>query len=159
MNQAQMKLTIDPITGSNAPVNHDTPLTALNTFYAAFNNQDFELIQSNWLQNDEASMSNPLGGIKRGWNEIKEVYEKIFNGPAKVYVEFYDYSIHETESMFVAVGRERGTLTINDKTMELAIRTSRTYVKDNNTWKQIHHHGSMETPAMLQNYQSILLNK
>ncbi len=104
-------------------------------------------------------MSNPLGGIKRGWSEIKDVYQRIFDGEASVTVEFYDYSIHSTESMFIAVGRERGTLEINNEIIELAIRTSRAYCLHNNQWKQIHHHGSMDNPEMLATYQTTLLNK
>ena len=128
-------------------------------FYMAFNNKNYELMEQNWLQSDEASMSNPLGGIKRGWNEIKEVYKKIFNGDASVYVEFYDYSIHPTENMFITVGKERGILETNGNKIELAIRTSRIYQLHDKQWKQIHHHGSMDNPQLLNTYQSTLLNK
>jgi hypothetical protein len=116
-------------------------------------------MECNWLQTDEASMSNPLGGIKRGWHEIREVYKKIFNGEARVYVEFYNYSIHPTENMFVAVGHERGLLEINKQKIELAIRTSRVYQLHDTQWKQIHHHGSMDTPGLLKTYQDTLLKK
>ncbi len=40
-------------------------------------------------------MANPLGGVHRGWPAIREVYERIFTGPAQVYVEFYDYTLHQ----------------------------------------------------------------
>ena len=53
-------------------------------------------------------MDNSIGGIRRGWEEIKNGYAKIFNSKVQVYVEFYDYSIHSTENMFFAAGRERG---------------------------------------------------
>ena len=128
-------------------------------FYRAFNKRNFELMQDNWLQSEEASMANPLGGIKRGWDEIKTVYEKIFLGEAKVYVEFYAYSIHAAEGMFVAVGRERGSLSINGETLDLAIRTSRTYRMHNGHWKQLHHHGSMDDAALLAKYQTAVLAK
>lgn len=154
-----MKVYEQAITGNEAGVDDVSPYAALVEFYRAFNKQNFELMQRNWLQSEAASMSNPLGGIKRGWNEIKMVYEKIFLGAARVYVEFYDYSIHAAEGMFVAVGRERGTLTVNGNTIDLAIRTSRVYQMDNGRWKQLHHHGSMDDAARLANYQDTLLNK
>ena len=72
-------------------------------------------------------MSNPVGGIKRGWEEIRSVYERIFNGPAQVYVEFYDYTIHEAGVMFYAVGRERGEFRLGETAINLAIRTTRIY--------------------------------
>jgi len=150
-------MTTQPITGQEEHLDNASPVGALANFYAAFNGQNFDLMQANWLQTEEASMSNPLGGIKRGWREIESVYKKIFNGPATVYVEFYDYTIHATDSMFVAVGRERGSLEINNETIELAIRTSRIYTLHEAEWKQIHHHGSIDKSQLLAHYQKILL--
>jgi len=152
-----MQTTTPPITGQEKILDFASPFGALTNFYAAFNGQNSGLMKSNWLQTEEASMSNPLGGIKRGWQEIESVYKKIFDGPATVYVEFYDYIIHATDSMFVAVGRERGSLDINNKTIDLSIRTSRIYTLHEAEWKQIHHHGSMDNPKLLAQYQKILL--
>jgi len=61
--------------------------------------------------------------------------------------------------MFCAVGRERGRLQLDDKTVELAIRTSRIYCRQQGEWRQLHHHGSMDDALLLANYQAILLNK
>ena len=152
-----MQTTTQPITGQQEHIDTALAMGALTNFYKAFNNQNFNLMQSNWLQTEEASMSNPLGGIKQGWREIESVYQKIFNGPATVYVEFYDYTIYESDSMFVAVGRERGRLKINNETIELAIRTSRIYTRQEGKWKQIHHHGSMDNADLLARYQETLL--
>ena len=129
---------------------------ALNAFYTAFNERDFSLMENNWLNTKEIAMDNPLGGIKRGWEEIKSVYQRIFSGKATVYVEFYDYTIIDIEGGFCAVGRERGTVTIGEKTLELAIRTSRVYKLVDDTYKQVHHHGSIENPVLLEAYQNLV---
>lgn len=154
-----MHITTQAITGSETIAGEDGPYSILVDFYRAFNRQDMERMASNWLHSEAASMSNPLGGIKRGWEAIKQVYEKIFFGEARVYVEFYEYSIHEGDGMFVAVGRERGTLTVNNKTLDLAIRTSRIYCNEQGLWKQLHHHGSMDDADLLASYQSTLNGK
>lgn len=127
---------------------------ALVHFYKAFNQQDLSLMEQNWLQKEEASMSNPLGGLKRGWSEIKTVYESIFNGPAEVYVEYHDFSIFDGDGFFAAVGRERGYFSIGGKSMDLKIRTSRTFVFQDGTYRQLHHHGSIESPELLASYQN-----
>lgn len=152
-----MNVVNQPITGQEEIVETSSPYSALVNFYSAFNSQNYKQMEKNWLSTTEATMSNPLGGIKLGWNEIKEVYQKIFSGKATVYVEFYDYSIHSTDSMFLAVGRERGILSTNNKPIKLAIRTTRIYVLNRNSWKQIHHHGSIESPELLEIYQTTLL--
>lgn len=104
-------------------------------------------------------MDNPLGGITRGWEEIQAVYERIFNGSAKVYVEFYDYTIHITNDIFYAVGRERGTLQVGEEQVVLTIRTSRVFQRVGETWKQVHHHGSIDDPGLLKRYQSAILKQ
>jgi len=154
-----MNIVKQAITGSEENENQKMPYDALVSFYRAFNNKDFALMQANWLQTEEASMSNPLGGIKRGWEEIKMVYQKIFSGEVRVYVEFYDYSIDETENMFIAAGRERGRLETENETIDLNIRTSRVYRRQDNVWKQLHHHGSMDDPKLLAVYQNLIFDK
>jgi len=154
-----MKIIESAISGQETNTEENSPVSALINFYNAFNNQNLELMEYNWLQSEEASMSNPLGGVKRGWHDIRNVYSKIFTGKARVYVEFYDYSIHSADEMFIAVGRERGTLTMNNNTIELAIRTSRTYRQESGRWKQLHHHGSIDNALLLAEYQATVLGK
>jgi hypothetical protein len=66
----------------------------------------------NWAQREDISMDNPVGGIKRGWSEIRAVYDRIFNEPGEV---------------FFAVSRERGQFRAGSQVIELVIRTSRIY--------------------------------
>ena len=129
---------------------------ALNQFYKAFNRGNMNLMRENWYNDENIAMDNPLGGIKRGWSEIKSVYECIFNGQAKVYVEFYDFTIVDLKGGFVAIGRERGSVEIKGKKLELAIRTSRVYKLVEGSYKQVHHHGSIEDSELLKAYQELV---
>jgi ketosteroid isomerase-like protein len=131
-----------------------SPLAALSAFYTAFNGRDLAGVSANWSQGAEAAMDNPLGGIKRGWEEIRSVYARIFDGPARVYVEFYDFTLHEHGEVFYAVGRERGELVTPRATVALAIRTSRIYRRIDKAWRQVHHHGSIDDPELLARYQA-----
>jgi hypothetical protein len=129
---------------------------ALHQFYEAFNGRDFELMEQNWLNSEEIAMDNPLGGIKRGWDELKTIYQRIFSGEAQVYVEYYDYTIVEFDGGFCAIGRERGDVNLNNQKLELAIRTSRVYKEMEGSYRQIHHHGSIEDPKLLEAYQTLV---
>ncbi|MEW6324964.1 MAG: nuclear transport factor 2 family protein [Nitrospirota bacterium] len=149
-----MKPEQTPITGREDQGTLSGPLLALVEFYDAFNSRNMEKMSNNWAQTDEIAMDNPVGGIKRGWEEIRAVYERIFNGPANVCVEFYDYTIHETGKMFYAVGRERGEFRVGETVIQLAIRTSRIYKLIDGQWRQVHHHGSIGDPDLLARYQS-----
>ncbi len=144
------------ITGYEICNESRSPYFALVCFYKAFNDSCLLKTRENWLIESEITMSNPLGGVKMGWKNISGVYEKIYAGPAKVYVEFYDYTINETAEMFVASGREAGRLEIGGTVIELDIRTSRIYRLHQQQWKQVHHHGSMDNPKLLDAYQRLI---
>ncbi len=141
-----------PITGAEAG-DPATPFGALAEFYRAFNGRDLALMRQNW-QLDECVLDNPLGGIRRGWPEIEPLYRRLFTGQARVYVEFYDYSLHLGPAMFCAAGRERGRFEQAGRHIDLAIRTSRIYRFDGRRWRQIHHHGSIEDGGLLVAYQA-----
>jgi hypothetical protein len=62
------------------------------SFAAALNSRDLELMQQNWANSSDTVIDNPLGGIKRGWSEIRTTYERLFESKGTYYFEFYDYT-------------------------------------------------------------------
>lgn len=148
-----MDMKIEVIDGSLHLDTPHSPIYALNQFYRAFNTSDLQLMKNNWVNGDEASLANPLGGLRRGWQDIEPLYVSLFAGKAEVYVEYFDFIVHERGEIFQAVGRERGYFRRDCDEIELAIRTSRTYQKVKEGWRQLHHHGSIEDPDLLQRYQ------
>ncbi|GLI00602.1 hypothetical protein Pa4123_58780 [Phytohabitans aurantiacus] len=51
-------------------------------------------------------------------------------------------------------GRETGSYTTGDgTTVPLEIRTSRYFRYENGRWRQYHHHGSIDDPDALRDYQ------
>ncbi len=148
--------SLDPITGYEDLRDLTHPRHALTQFYRAFNTQDIILMRQNWSPFDEISMNNPLGGIKRGWPEIRRVYERLFSGPARITVEFSNYSLHNSGELFYAVGRERGRFETPTTVSDLSFRTTRIFRLLDRHWRQVHHHGSIEDPAQLDLYQSAI---
>ena len=67
-------------------------------------------------------MDNPVGGIARGWEAIRSIYERLFASDSRLRVEFHDYTIHGSASIFYAVGRERGRFERGPVALDLAIR-------------------------------------
>lgn len=116
-----------PVTGKQQKMQLTPQMKALSDFYQALNERDMERMAQNWVQTDEAVMDNPVGGIKRGWNEIRAVYERIFANPGQYWFEFYDYSYHETGEIFYVVGRERGEYRTGETVLNMAIRTTRVF--------------------------------
>ena len=133
-------------------------LACLETFYYSFNNKDIDIFKKVWCPNDLIQLNNPLGGIVRGIKPILEVYNKIFNSEARVWVKFTDILYYSTEDMFVFAGTETGEFSKNRESIPLKIRTSRIfgYSDNENRWFQLHHHGSIDNPDLLYKYQNAL---
>ena len=140
------------ITGSESRTG-DGALDALIDFYRAFNSRDLDALAANWADGDAPSMSNPIGGIRRGWPAIKEGYSKLFGGPASVVVTFHDFTSQGGSDWHLFVGREKGICRTPDTTINLAFRTTRWFTRSDGRWRLLHHHGSVEEPALLAEYQ------
>lgn len=153
-----MSSSISPIqeavTGREPVTDPAEPAYALAQFYRALNTRDLALMEQNWENSPEAAMDNPLGGIRRGWREIRRTYEALFNSSWSYSFEFWDYTVHRSPEVFWVIGRERGRLSKTGEALELAIRTTRLFRKSAGGWCQTHHHGSIEDPQMLARYLS-----
>jgi hypothetical protein len=147
---------LNPITGYEDLRDLTHPRHALTQFYRAFNTRDIVLMRQNWAPSDDICLNDPLGGIRRTWPEIRRVYDRFFSGPARISIEFFNYSLHVCGEVFYAVGRERGRFEGPTNIFELTFRTTRVFRSVDHRWRQVHYHGSIEDPALLDRYQSIL---
>ncbi len=145
------------INGNELRKGDGSAIDALIDFYGAFNSGDLDSLTHNWADGDTPSMDNPIGGIRRGWKAISEGYSKLFNGPASVQVTFYDYTSQGGDEWHLFVGREKGLCKTSGGELALHIRTTRWFVKLNGKWRQLHHHGSIEAPTLLSDYQRMVL--
>jgi len=143
------------ITGTEPPAGDGSALDALIDFCRAFNASDLKALGANWADGEAPSIDNPIGGIRRGWPAIREGYAKLFNGPATVRVAFHDFSAQGNNDYHLFVGREKGLCETPAVRLELRIRTSRCFVKVRGAWRQLHHHGSIDDPAILAEYQRV----
>lgn len=154
-----MQLVPKTITGSENRSQLADSYQALVQFYYAFNNKNMDMMSSNWLQSYEAAMNNPVGGIQHGWDNIKKAYQKMFLSAANVYTEFCDFNLHETSEMFYAVGQGRGYFQLGADKVDLTIHTSHFFKLIDGSWKQVHYHGSIDDPKLLEKYQSAVFGE
>lgn len=130
-------------------------VAALETFYFAFNQRSPDVLSAIWLDAPLVQLNNPLGGILRGADEVRSLYERIFTGPARVWVEFSDVVEYRGKDTIAFAGRERGEFTTGSDVVPLAIRTSRVFAYTAGIgWRQTHHHGSIDDPDALRTYQA-----
>ncbi|MDP3543015.1 MAG: nuclear transport factor 2 family protein [Elusimicrobiota bacterium] len=127
----------------------------LESFYYAFNHRDMDAFRKIWAEHDSIQLNNPLGGMLRGYEPIAALYQRIFTGPAAVWVELADIVEFQTGEMVVFAGRETGEFSLGAKSLGLSIRTSRIiqWFGPGVGWRQSHHHGSIDDPRLLSEYQ------
>ncbi len=132
---------------------------ALKTFYHALNGRSLDLFRQTWLDDPLIQLNNPIGGIRRGIEPISAVYARLFEGPVRVQVELHDIVEYASSEMVVFAGRERGTYEHGGSSFPLDIRTTRIflYAPACGGWRQIHHHGSIDQPERLAQYQQAVL--
>lgn len=151
-----MKERFEEITGAEQKAGNGGALDALIEFYRAFNAADMVGLEAIWFPGAAASMDNPIGGIRRGWNEIAEGYSKLFGGAATVNVAFHDFTSQGGREWHLFVGRERGKCQTASDSLDVAFRTTRWFVQVDGGWRQLHHHGSVEDPEMLAAYRNLI---
>jgi hypothetical protein len=144
------------ITGDEESIDPRTPEGVLAEFYRAYNCRDLALMQENWA-NDESSIYHQLGGVRRGWEEIRDLYDQTFQGPAGAQMTLHDFKIIRFSDSFTVIGTERGLLRTQKDVLEFRIRTTRLYAWRGGRWRQIHHHGSIEEPELLAQYLTLVL--
>lgn len=127
----------------------------LESFYYAFNHRNMDVFSQIWANDELIQLNNPLGGILRGYEQIASLYQRIFTGPASVWVELSDIVEYQSNDMVTFAGREHGEFRSAEISIPLSIRTSRTvqWLGSDVGWKQTHHHGSIDDPKLLAEYQ------
>jgi hypothetical protein len=74
------------VNGGETAQDDGCALDALIRFYRAFNAGDLKGLEQVWLGGSDPSMDNPIGGIRRGWDQIADGYSTLFKGKTKEYV-------------------------------------------------------------------------
>lgn len=127
---------------------------ALESFYYALNRRDGAVLRRVWTDHPLAQLNNPVGGILRGSESIRELYDKMFSGRVDLQVSFGDVVEYHGDDHAVFAGRETGTYTDPEETaVPLEIRTTRYFRYDQGRWEQYHHHGSIDDSSALSAYQ------
>lgn len=130
-------------------------IAALETFYYALNNADLDRLSAIWPDDALAQLNNPVGGILRSGSAIADLYRGIFASGMDVQVTFTDAATYHAPATAVFAGRELGSyVNASGQRASIQIRTTRLFGWAQDVgWRQLHHHGSIDEPAALADYQ------
>lgn len=110
-----------------------------------------------WSEEKLTQLNNPVGGIIRSGPAITDLYRKIFASGMDVQVTFTDAAAYPGRGTAIFAGREFGTYVNADgEQTSIQIRTTRVFGwnDEHARWLQLHHHGSIDDPTALADYQA-----
>ncbi len=113
-------------------------------FYAGLNTMftgDAGPIQEIWSHADDVTYMGPGGGITLGWNDVRQAWES--QAALKLGGQVKPYEMRVTVGNDLAFTQciERGSnLDADGRTVQVSIRATNLFRKENGEWKMIGHH-------------------
>lgn len=111
-------------------------------FYDALNTADLSLMERIWVKNDSAKCVHPGWSMLSGWKEIKDSWQKIFEGKILAQVEISDVFIDVNgESAWVNC-IERMRYIIDNQIIITLAQTTNIFEFSDSKWQIVLHHAS-----------------
>jgi hypothetical protein len=125
------------------------------------NQHSLEMLTQIWFNHPLIQLNNPVEGILRGYEPIRDLYAKLFIGSLNIWVEFRHIVEYFSGETAIFAGEEHGEFTANDRIIPLRFRTSRCfqYSEKDGGWQQFHYYGSIDNAKLLETYQLAINDK
>ena len=117
---------------------------AVATFYASLNalfEGEVLPMQQVWSHADDVTYMGPLGGIETGWDEVSAIWQHQADLTLGGYIEPSEIDITIGNDLaFVECYEVGGNLESSGKPLNISIRATSQFRKENGEWKMIGHH-------------------
>ena len=98
-------------------------------------------MQQVWSHADDVTYMGPLGGIETGWDEVSAIWQHQADLTLGGYIEPSEIHITIGDNLaFVECYEVGGNLESSGKPMNISIRATSLFRKENGDWKMIGHH-------------------
>jgi len=119
-------------------------MEATDKFYVALNSMfkdDLDLMKEVWSHADDVTYMGPGGGIKVGWNQVLASWEAQAAMKLGGTVKAENMTITVGNNLAFTTNYEKGSnINANGKPVEVSIRATNTFRKEDGKWKMIGHH-------------------
>ncbi len=116
---------------------------ASKQFYAGLNrmaNGNADPLADIWLHRADVTAMHPIGGLKVGWDAVRESFEQVAKMASNGKIELTDQLISAVGDVAYEVGIERGQLKLAGERVAIEHRVTNIYRREAGAWKMIHHH-------------------
>ena len=120
---------------------------ASDQFYAALNSVfagDLGPMENIWSHAEDCVIMHPLGGRQLGWDEVRESWEQLAGAitSGEVTATGVRTSLFGDTAFTTCV--ERGKVEIGGQTIEVNVRGTGIYRRENGEWKKVFHHTDID---------------
>jgi ketosteroid isomerase-like protein len=119
-------------------------------FYAAYNhviNGDPAPMLALWLPSPDVTAMHTLGDLEVGWDQVRAVWERVARICSDGQMTITELEIRLFGDLVYAICREQVQMTVAGKRVQLTLRATNIFRREDDDWKVIHHHGDA-LPAM-----------
>jgi ketosteroid isomerase-like protein len=120
---------------------------ASDEFYAALNavlSGDVGPMENVWSHGPEVMIMHPLGGRQLGWAEARESWEQVAGAISDGEVTPTGLRVSVLGDTAFTICVERGQAKIGEQTVEINIRSTAVYRRENGQWKMVLRHADIE---------------
>ena len=111
-------------------------------FYEAFSSLEIERMANVWEQSKRATCVHPGWRALFGWEVIRESWENIFSNTALMHFNITGVKVEVQGDVAWVSCVENITTLLEDKAMDFAIQTTNVFVRAEEGWRMVYHHGS-----------------
>ncbi|MDP1808676.1 MAG: nuclear transport factor 2 family protein [Actinomycetota bacterium] len=123
---------------------------ASDQFYAALNSVfagDIAPMEDIWSHGPDVMTMHPLGGRQLGWEKVRESWEQVAGAISSGQVTATGLRISVLGDVAFTICVERGQVEVGGETIEINIRATGIYRRENGQWKKVFHHSDID-PAL-----------
>ena len=120
---------------------------ASDRFYAALNSVfagDIAPMENIWSHGPDVMIMHPLGGRQLGWAQVRESWEQVAGAISSGQVTATGLRISMRGDVAFTICVERGQVDVGGKTIEVNIRGTGIYRRENGEWKKVFHHTDID---------------
>jgi ketosteroid isomerase-like protein len=108
---------------------------------------DPEPFKALWSHRDDISLYGALGGMERGWSEVRPRYDWVSQAMIAEGIRIENLHTEISGDVAVAVDLEHMVRTIDGKRIPRTLRVTHCYRREGGAWKIFHRHGDELRPS------------
>ena len=126
---------------------NDKVLSANQSFYKAFSNEDIKEMDQVWSHNPYVSAIHPISkDVIIGWSGVRESFDGVFKNYKHINIMAVSPTVHIEGNVAWVLENEEFEALQGEKTVKLTSAAINMFVKQAGKWLMVHHQATVPMP-------------